>query len=105
MALSDYLLCCVCGGKAIYDADWFERVADADATVRALCGGCSKTYAIVARVAGLPADTVSIEVSAEPPRRLGYRVRDVQGQEHVLYADVEGVVTVPFPCTLLGFAP
>lgn len=43
MAGIDYLRCENCGAKAIYDADWFHRVAEGQA-VAALCETCSKTH-------------------------------------------------------------
>ncbi len=43
MAGADYLRCEKCDNKAIYDADWYERVEEGQ-EVAALCLPCSKTH-------------------------------------------------------------
>lgn len=51
MALCDYHLCIVCGGKAFYDAhgseDYLEKCDRGE--VMALCDGCGKTHRLVAQ--------------------------------------------------------
>ena len=44
MAFSDYLLCAVCNGKAIYDADWYDLVGACE--VMALCESCAATHVL-----------------------------------------------------------
>lgn len=60
MAGADYLRCERCGDKAIYDADWSERVGEYQ-VVAALCDQCSNahTLEVVVRTV-LVADAVVI---------------------------------------------
>lgn len=50
MAGADYLHCFICDAKAVYDADWCDRV-DPDhwkGDIKALCEDCAKTHQLVA---------------------------------------------------------
>ena len=58
MALADYHLCAVCGGKAFYDADITDPsyVATYDARedvdpigIKVLCSKCNKTHEVITR--------------------------------------------------------
>lgn len=48
MALCDYMLCDVCGGKAFYDADINWDMARCK-SLAVLCRECAKTHTIVIR--------------------------------------------------------
>ena len=52
MAYADYLHCIECDAKAVYDADWYDRVDNEDGDgwkgqVEALCPNCAQTKILV----------------------------------------------------------
>lgn len=86
MASADYLLCLECGRKAVYDADWYDRV-DPDqggvdgegwkGQIEALCVGCAATVELISkpRAGTKGADRVNMENRAANIRWVEYNER------------------------------